>query len=110
MVRLVLALVALVCGIAELALLVALARTRSRPLATDASPPPSFAEPTRDRYYWGLFYVDGDDPRGVVPKRWGLGWTINFRTKAKARLFAILLVITLAVAALLASGVLPGRA
>ena len=26
----------------------------------------------------GLLYVNPDDPRLVVPKRWGIGWTFNF--------------------------------
>lgn len=32
-----------------------------------------------DRYWWaGVFYVNSDDPEVMVPKRYGLGWTINF--------------------------------
>ncbi len=31
-----------------------------------------------DRFYrWGLFYVNGDDPALFVPKRFGVGWTVN---------------------------------
>ena len=29
-------------------------------------------------YRWGLFYVNTDDPAIWVPKRLGLGWTLNF--------------------------------
>lgn len=29
-------------------------------------------------YRWGLFYVNPEDPRLWVPKRMGLGWTLNF--------------------------------
>jgi uncharacterized membrane protein len=29
-------------------------------------------------YHWGLFYVNPDDPAIWVPKRLGLGWTLNF--------------------------------
>jgi uncharacterized membrane protein len=29
-------------------------------------------------YRWGLFYVNPDDPAIWVPKRLGLGWTLNF--------------------------------
>jgi uncharacterized membrane protein len=31
-----------------------------------------------DVYRWGLFYVNAADPRLWVPKRLGLGWTLNF--------------------------------
>jgi len=32
-----------------------------------------------DRYwYGGLFYNNPDDPAVFVPKRYGLGWTVNF--------------------------------
>ncbi|GLH74013.1 hypothetical protein GETHLI_25150 [Geothrix limicola] len=29
-------------------------------------------------YRWGLFYVNSEDPRIWVPKRIGIGWTLNF--------------------------------
>jgi uncharacterized membrane protein len=31
-----------------------------------------------DRYWYGLFYNNPDDPALFVPKRYGRGWTINF--------------------------------
>ncbi|MFL5587716.1 MAG: DUF5808 domain-containing protein [Ktedonobacteraceae bacterium] len=32
-----------------------------------------------DRYwYGGVFYNNPDDPAVLVPKRFGLGWTVNF--------------------------------
>ncbi|XDO64260.1 DUF5808 domain-containing protein [Streptomyces sp. RLB1-33] len=31
-----------------------------------------------DRYWFGLFYYNRDDPRLAVPKRYGWGWTLNF--------------------------------
>lgn len=33
-----------------------------------------------DDKYWrsGLFYVNGEDPALMVPRRFGLGWTLNF--------------------------------
>jgi uncharacterized membrane protein len=33
-----------------------------------------------DDKYWrsGLFYVNGEDHALVVPRRFGLGWTLNF--------------------------------
>jgi uncharacterized membrane protein len=31
-----------------------------------------------DRLYrWGLFYFNRDDPALFVPKRFGIGWTVN---------------------------------
>ena len=41
-------------------------------------------------YRWGLFYANADDPRLWVPKRLGLGWTLNF---AHGRSWAILLLL-----------------
>ena len=31
-----------------------------------------------DRYWYGFFYINRDDPELFVPKRYGLGWTVNF--------------------------------
>jgi uncharacterized membrane protein len=31
-----------------------------------------------EHYKWGLFYVNPEDSRLWVPKRLGLGWTLNF--------------------------------
>ncbi len=32
-----------------------------------------------DRYWsWGFFYNNPDDPAVFVPKRYGMGWTVNF--------------------------------
>ena len=39
----------------------------------------------------GLFYVNPADPRLVVPKRSGLGWTFNFARPAAWFVFALLL-------------------
>ena len=42
-----------------------------------------------DRYwYGGFFYNNPDDPALFVPKRFGLGWTMNFG-HPRARLFLI---------------------
>ena len=32
----------------------------------------------REGYRWGLVYANPDDPRIFVPKRIGVGWTLNF--------------------------------
>lgn len=47
-----------------------------------------------DRYwYGGVFYNNPDDPALFVPKRFGLGWTMNFgHPRAKLVLLGILLV------------------
>jgi uncharacterized membrane protein len=46
-----------------------------------------------DRYwYGGIFYNNPDDPAVFVPKRYGLGWTVNFGHPTGKR-FMILLMI-----------------
>jgi uncharacterized membrane protein len=51
--------------------------------------------PTREEMrrfiLWRSFYVNPDDPRGWVPKTWGYGWTVNFRSRRTAVIFAQLL-------------------
>ncbi len=44
---------------------------------------------------YGLFYANPRDPRGWVPKRVGIGYTVNFRTARTARCYAAVLVATL---------------
>ena len=49
-----------------------------------------------DDEHWkgGLFYVNRDDPALVVPRRFGLGWTVNLgRPAGIALMVALLLVI-----------------
>lgn len=48
-----------------------------------------------DDQHWkgGLFYVNRDDPTLVVPRRFGLGWTINFGRPAGIVLTVLLLLI-----------------
>src|SRR5689334_13610570 len=91
--------VLLVLAIAQLVIVLAVARG-GHPAGGGAGPSSS-EKPPRERYYWKLFYVNPDDPRGIVPKRWGIGWTVNFRSKAIARLFAILVAATVVFATLL---------
>lgn len=46
--------------------------------------------------YLKSFYVNPSDPRGWLPKiNPALGWTVNFRSKANARAFLLLLIIVL---------------
>ena len=45
-----------------------------------------------DDRFWrgGLLYVNGDDPAVLVPKRFGIGWTVNFgNPKTVAGLFVL---------------------
>ena len=50
-----------------------------------------------DRLYrLGLFYVNGDDPALFVPKRFGVGWTINFGRPLAWMLLAGVLALLLA--------------
>ena len=44
----------------------------------------------------GLFYVNPEDPRLVVPKRWGIGWTFNYARPAAWVVTALLLLAPLA--------------
>jgi uncharacterized membrane protein len=50
-----------------------------------------------DRYwYGGVFYHNPDDPALFVPKRFGLGWTMNFgHPRAKLVLLGMLLLVLL---------------
>ena len=51
---------------------------------------------------WRILYVNPNDPRGWVPKLYGYGFTVNFRRKAFAVMFAASVVLTLASAVCLA--------
>jgi len=64
--------------------------------------------PTEMRRFvlWRSFYVNPDDPRGWVPKMTGYGWTVNFRTRRNAALFAALIALCAASAAALTTTVL----
>ena len=69
---------------------------------TRASPPadrhPTFAVFHDDDRYWygGVFYNNPDDPALFVPKRFGLGWTLNFgHPQAKLFLIGMLLLVLL---------------
>jgi len=39
-----------------------------------------FNDPTKDsnNYKWGFVYFNQSDPRVFVPKRFGIGYTLNF--------------------------------
>ena len=50
----------------------------------------------------GLFYANPEDPRLIVPKRWGVGWTFNYARPAAWMVTALLLLGPLAAVALIA--------
>jgi len=50
----------------------------------------------------GLFYVNAADPRLLVPKRFGLGWTFNFARPVAWLVLAALLLLPLAIVAMAA--------
>jgi uncharacterized membrane protein len=54
------------------------------------------SETPSERYRWGLFYVSADDPRLLVPKRYGTGWTLNFAHGRAWAMMALLLLLPLA--------------
>jgi len=48
-------------------------------------------------YKWGLFYVNPEDERLMVPKLLGIGWTFNFARPAAWWILGLLLLLPLAV-------------
>jgi uncharacterized membrane protein len=56
--------------------------------------------PNAEHYRWGLFYMNPDDPAIWVPKRLGLGWTLNFAHAASWWMLLLLLLPLLVVVAL----------
>ncbi len=64
---------------AALVLFLPAPRSRTQPA------PPADHQPIRpifrdDDQYWylGVFYYNPDDPDPFIPKRYGIGWTVNF--------------------------------
>lgn len=45
---------------------------------------------------WGFIYYNPHEPKLVVPKRYGLGWTFNFAHKASWLFVVVLFVIIMA--------------
>ncbi|RKY78341.1 hypothetical protein DRQ07_07700 [candidate division KSB1 bacterium] len=52
----------------------------------------------KSKHYFWIFYFDPKDNRMFVPKRFGIGWTVNFGNPRAVLLF----VLTIAGAGLLA--------
>jgi uncharacterized membrane protein len=65
-------------------------------------------ESHRANYKWGLFYVNSEDPRLMVPKLLGAGWTFNYARRAAWWITALLLLLPLTALAL-AFLAAPGR-
>ena len=64
-----------------------------------------------DDRYWsgGIFYNNPDDPALFVPKRYGLGWTLNFgHPQSKLFLIGILLLLLLPIVIAILGGLFPG--
>jgi uncharacterized membrane protein len=47
---------------------------------------------------WGMIYINADDPAIWLPKRTGLGWTLNFAHKMSFVYLVLLLVLPTLVA------------
>jgi uncharacterized membrane protein len=58
---------------------------------------PRLAPPRAEGGRRGLLYMNPEDPRLVVPKTWGVGWTFNFAKPIAWVLLALLLLGPLAV-------------
>lgn len=56
-------------------------------------------EAHRANYKWGLFYVNAEDPRLLVPRLLGAGWTFNYARASAWWITALLLLLPLAVVA-----------
>ncbi|MBM2621843.1 hypothetical protein JIG36_40700 [Actinoplanes sp. LDG1-06] len=52
--------------------------------------------PEDEHWRAGMFYVNRDDPRLLVPRRSGLGWTVNFGHPAGWAVLTLLLAIPVA--------------
>ncbi len=82
-------------------------RSRTRANTPADRQPTSAVFRDDDRYwYGGIFYNNPDDPAVFVPKRFGLGWTLNFG-HPQGKLFLIgmlLLPLVIALLTVLISG------
>ncbi len=62
-----------------------------------------------DRYWYGFFYNNPEDPDVIVPRRNGFGWTVNFgHPQGKRFLIAILLIVLVPVVLSVLAIVFPG--
>jgi uncharacterized membrane protein len=89
-------------GLIVVVLIATIVRARrimlSGPRAASAGP----QAPDDDRRWrGGFFYVDRDDPALFVPKRFGLGWTVNFGHPAGIAIGVIVIVVLIGVVVVL---------
>jgi uncharacterized membrane protein len=93
-----------ICGtliVAALVVFLPLPRFQ-RNASTPVDRPPTSAVFRDDDRYWygGLFYYNPDNPAMFVPKRFGLGWTLNFG-HPRAKLFMIIILLMVLVLVLI---------
>ncbi len=93
-----------ICGILIAAVLILFlphprAWTKAR-TGVDREPTPVIFRDDDRYWYGGFFYNNPDDPAMFVPKRFGLGWTLNFG-HPRAKLFLITLAVLVLVLVLL---------
>jgi uncharacterized membrane protein len=91
-----------ICGVliaVVLILFLPLPRSQ-RKVSTSADRPETSVVFRDDDQYWygGFIYNNPDDPAMFVPKRFGLGWTLNFGHPGAGRFLIIMLVVLLLVA------------
>jgi uncharacterized membrane protein len=56
-----------------------------------------------EHYVWGIFYVNAEDPALWVPKRLGLGWTLNFAHGLSWAILVLLLLTPIVIVSLVLS-------
>ncbi|HEX9133413.1 MAG TPA: DUF5808 domain-containing protein [Ktedonobacteraceae bacterium] len=86
----------LICGVliaVVLVLVLPIPRSRTKTSTrADRGPTPTFFRDDDRYWYGGLLYNNPEDPAAFVPKRYGLGWTVNFgHPQGKLFLIAMLL-------------------
>lgn len=64
-------------------------------LASELRPNDTLARDDDSHWYLGTLYFNRDDPSIIVPKRFGIGWTINNARPAAWALIAAILALTL---------------
>jgi len=89
-------------------LIVFVVRYRRAVASWSASPQTSRADAPDDDRYWrgGMVYINRNDPAVFVPKRFGVGWTVNLGSVGGIALGILLLVIV--IAAIVTAIVAPG--
>ncbi len=103
----------LICGVLIAVVLVLFwhpqrSRTKTSTL-TDRRPTSAIFRDDDRYWYGGVFYGNPDDPDLFVPKRYGLGWTLNFgHPQAKLVLIGLLMgTLVLSLLPILISGTAP---